>query len=281
MKTLFIADVHLSEKRPKVTKAFLHFLKTEAIHTKALYILGDFFELWVGDDHVTPFNQSIIQALKELTNTGVVVYIMHGNRDFALGKQFFESTGCKFLPDPCVIKLYNHCILLRHGDTLLENNFGYCFYRKIIQCSLIKKLLLALSVKTRLAIARLLSNKNHERRKHTMDEMNPKTNYSSLGHPVQGLYVIQSAGMQNDKIGTQNNTFRVSLKKVIKNMKHHHVNYFFHGHTHKPIIHQFKFNAKTAIRAVPGAWGEFKNNVLVCEPGETMLSLKFSSQKLS
>ncbi len=97
-----------------------------------LYILGDFFEVWIGDDDDAELNQTIIAALKTLTSSNTPVYIMHGNRDFLIGKQFCQQTGCQLLPDPTVINLYGRNVLLMHGDTLCTDDIGYMEFR--LQC---------------------------------------------------------------------------------------------------------------------------------------------------
>src|SRR5690348_2014669 len=106
MTTLFIADLHLEENRAAITEVFLHFLQKTAVHAEALYILGDLFESWIGDDDPTPFHKKIKTALLTLTESGVPVYIIPGNRDFLMGQRFSQETGCRLLPDPTVINLY-------------------------------------------------------------------------------------------------------------------------------------------------------------------------------
>src|SRR5678810_1003227 len=105
MINLFISDLHLEEERPHITELFLQFLENNAKRAAALYILGDFFEVWIGDDNATPFNQSIIRALRKATDRGLPIYCMHGNRDFLLGKNFLRASGCQLLPDEYVINI--------------------------------------------------------------------------------------------------------------------------------------------------------------------------------
>ncbi len=99
MHTLFIADLHLCEKKPKIVNKFLYFLQHHAIHADALYILGDLFDIWIGDDYYTPLHEKIISALKKLTNIGVPCYFIHGNRDFLIGKCFANASGVQLLPE--------------------------------------------------------------------------------------------------------------------------------------------------------------------------------------
>src|ERR1700722_2929573 len=118
MFTLLISDLHLDENRPDITDTFLRFLAGDAKEAEALYVLGDFFESWIGDDNLTPFNRLIISALKKATAMGLPIFLMHGNRDFLLGKSFLAQTGCQLLPDEYVLNLYGTPALLMHGDTL-------------------------------------------------------------------------------------------------------------------------------------------------------------------
>src|SRR5882672_4811503 len=113
-KTLFISDLHLQVEEPRITDIFLRFLQGQARDAQALYILGDLFEVWVGDDDLSAFNMQIIQALKQATDSGLPIYFMRGNRDFLVGKQFAKRTGVKLLADPTVIDLYGVRTLLMH-----------------------------------------------------------------------------------------------------------------------------------------------------------------------
>lgn len=113
---LFISDLHLQEERPDITRAFLQFLEERAPGAQALYILGDFFEVWIGDDGMSDFQRSIAMALAKLAQSGTQVYLMHGNRDFLLGRAFCRLARCQLLKDPTVIELNGHRVLLSHGD---------------------------------------------------------------------------------------------------------------------------------------------------------------------
>lgn len=110
--TLFISDLHLEPDRPDMTQCLLSFLKQQAPQADALYILGDFFEVWIGDDQKSTFHETIITALRQLTAFGFPVYFMHGNRDFLIGERFMKATGCHFLTDPTIIELYGKRVLL-------------------------------------------------------------------------------------------------------------------------------------------------------------------------
>ncbi len=125
MTILFISDLHLDPSRPRVTQAFLQLLQCQASTADALYILGDFFEAWIGDDDDSELNQTVISGLKQLTDTGTPVYVMHGNRDFLLGEHFCQQSGCQLIPDPTVINSGGQSLLLMHGDTLCIDDIKY------------------------------------------------------------------------------------------------------------------------------------------------------------
>ncbi len=128
--SLFISDLHLSADRPEISSAFSEFLATTAARAEALYILGDLFEYWAGDDDIDdPFNQRAIQALAALHSTGVVIYLMHGNRDFLMGKTLAAACGAQMLPDPSLISIHGTPTLLMHGDTLCTDDTDYMAFR--------------------------------------------------------------------------------------------------------------------------------------------------------
>jgi UDP-2,3-diacylglucosamine hydrolase len=132
MTTLFISDLHLDPSRPAVTRAFLQLLEQQARSADALYILGDLFEAWIGDDDDAELNLTVIAALKALSDSGVKLYVMHGNRDFLLGEDFCQRTGCQLLSDPSVVNLYGQDVLLMHGDSLCTDDAEYMAFR--VQC---------------------------------------------------------------------------------------------------------------------------------------------------
>ena len=127
---LFISDCHLCDSRPHITQAFIAFLANTATNAQALYILGDLFEYWAGDDAIaTGLHQPIIQALKKLSATGVQVFLMHGNRDFLLGEEFSSITDIRILPDPSLVTLFGKQVLLSHGDALCTDDIAYQAFR--------------------------------------------------------------------------------------------------------------------------------------------------------
>jgi UDP-2,3-diacylglucosamine hydrolase len=154
--TLFISDLHLEPKRPDITRCFFNFLQNQAPQADALYILGDFFEVWIGDDEDTIFHRSIIAALKQLTDSGLSVYFMRGNRDFLIGQAFIRATGCHLLSDPTRIQLYGKDVLLAHGDALCTADHKHQNFRKYAQNPAYNRFFLWLPLFIRRAISRLL-----------------------------------------------------------------------------------------------------------------------------
>ena len=218
-KTLFISDLHLEENHPEITQEFLKLLANCDSSIDALYILGDLFEAWIGDDHKTPFHQQIIRALKSTTEKGLPIYFMHGNRDFLIGKQFLRETGCKLLSDEEKITLYGTPVLLMHGDTLCTRDIAYLKARKWGHHRLLQFLFLLLPLKIRQKIA---------------DNMRKK----SMQHTQSTAKEIMDV--------TQNEVERV--------MQKHHVHFLIHGHTHRPAIHPFSLNHQSFTRIVLAAW---------------------------
>lgn len=218
-KTIFISDLHLEESQPDITALFFKLLTQAACDAEALYILGDFFEVWIGDDNLTPFNQSIIDALKKATQQGLPIYIMHGNRDFLLGKQFLKKTGCKLLSDETVISLYGVPTLLLHGDTLCTDDVAYLKFRKTARHWFFQKLFLLKSLAKRQAIAT-----RYRKASQAHVEMVPE-------------YIMD-----------------VTQTEVERVMRVHKVQQLIHGHTHRQAIHLLQVDGKPATRIVLGAW---------------------------
>src|SRR3989344_7547309 len=116
--SLFISDLHLDSSRPQTTALFLHFMQNEALKAEALFILGDFFEYWIGDDDRSSFNEHIKAALREAVEKGLPIYFMHGNRDFLISSTFARECGLQLIEEPYLINLYGRPTLLVHGDSL-------------------------------------------------------------------------------------------------------------------------------------------------------------------
>ena len=160
--TLFISDLHLDPERPAITDLFLDFLANRAIGSEAIYILGDLFEAWIGDDDTEPMNQTVCQSLKACVTAGTAIFIMHGNRDFLLGDRFAEQSGCVLLDDPTGIELYGRSALLMHGDLLCTDDTGYMDFRKMVRDPAWQQNLLAKPLDERRRMA--LQTQQHEQR---------------------------------------------------------------------------------------------------------------------
>jgi UDP-2,3-diacylglucosamine hydrolase len=230
MATLFISDLHLSEQRPKIITLFLDFLNTRASKSEALYILGDLFEYWIGDEVGNlPQTQPVIQGLKQLTDAGVPVFIMHGNRDFLLGSKFEKATGCQIIDDPSIVNLNNTRTLLMHGDTLCTDDKDYLKFRSIVRNPDWQAEFLGKSIDERIAMA----NEYREMSKNAMDGKSPEIMDANQD-------AIAGEMLKNDTL------------------------LLIHGHTHRPGKHQFELNGKSATRIVLGDWYE-QGSILSCD----------------
>jgi len=221
MTVLFVSDIHLCPTRPGVTDLFVEFLRVEATKCRELYILGDLFETWVGDDAHSEMNNAVKAELKKLTEKNIPVYLMHGNRDFLLGKQFARETGCTLISDPHPIDISGQTVLLMHGDTLCTEDPKYLKYRKRVRHPLVQYLFTRLPLRSRENIAKKARGKS---KKH------------------------QSRAAEN--------IMDVSMSEVSKIMKKHNAHTLVHGHTHRPAIHNFKLGSELASRIVLSDWDE-------------------------
>jgi len=158
--TLFISDLHLDSQHPEITDTFFYFLEHIAPDAKALYILGDLFEVYIGDDDNSPFMQSITDKLAQFTKTGPPTYVMHGNRDFLIRKKFAKKTGVILIPDPTVITPNNQKILLMHGDSLCTLDIAHQRSRRYSHNWLVQTLCLLLPLKVRKHVATKLRIKS-------------------------------------------------------------------------------------------------------------------------
>jgi UDP-2,3-diacylglucosamine hydrolase len=231
-KILFVSDIHLEEDQPQIADIFLRFLQHEARTADCLYILGDFFEAWVGDDDLTDFHRSIIAALRAATDAGLPIYIMHGNRDFLLGRRFMRATGCRLLPDEMVIDVFGTPTLLMHGDTLCTADTAYLKFRKKTRNWFVQTLFLLKPLKQRQLIAANMRAKSK-------------------------LHTSNAPGYVMD----------VTREEVERVMTKHQVNHLIHGHTHRPAVHEFALENTPATRTVLAAWHD-KGNMLVVENGK-------------
>ena len=216
---LFISDLHISLEKPEITRRFLAFLKNRASKAEAVYILGDLFDAWIGDDDPTPPNRQIRKQFKQLTDSGVQVYFQQGNRDFLLGKKFCEETGVKLLEDTVVIDLYGTPTLLTHGDLLCTDDLPYQAFRVKAHTPEWQQNVLSKPLLLRLIAARWYRLRSYiHKRKKSQEIMD------------------------------------VNQQTVIDIMREHNCLRLIHGHTHRPAIHNFVINGHPAQRFVLAAW---------------------------
>lgn len=222
MATWFISDLHLNPARPDITALFEDFLQNQAASADALYILGDLFDAWIGDDDTSEFALRMQQALRNTTASGVPVYFIAGNRDFLIGSQFSRNTGVTVLPEPSVVDLYGQPTLLLHGDTLCTDDTSYQRFRRIIRWRPLQQLLLALPLSWRMRIANKLRATSKTQQPLTADQLRIM---DVNEHAVREAFLT------------------------------HDVQHLIHGHTHRPAVHQHRLpNGEFAERIVLGDW---------------------------
>jgi len=228
MSTLFISDLHLSPTDSARIQLIVNFLKTETKGVNALYILGDLFNTWLGDDIVPTEFEPLIEQLQRLQQSGIKTYLMVGNRDFMMGKNFAHRAACELLDDTCVIDLYGKKTLLMHGDTLCIDDLAYQRYRKWSRNKLLQWCFLHLSANYRQGVSDKIKQKSRQQKQH------------------------KSAMIMD-----------VNPDEVVRIMKKFDVSQLIHGHTHRPAIHSFYVDGKAVLRLVLGDW-DTQVSVLKC-----------------
>lgn len=222
LTTLFISDLHLCPERPKVNQAFFNFLQTRATKADKLYILGDLFEAWIGDDDPAPLSQQVICALRALTDSGTQLYFLHGNRDFVIGKRFARETGATLLKDHVLVTIGDEQVLVLHGDTLCTDDIAYQKFRRRVRNPLLLSILRHLPLKTR-------QNIGIKGREKSMASNSNK-----------------SASIMD-----------VTPATVTAMMREYSVTTMIHGHTHRPFCHELLLDDGTpARRIVLGDWSD-------------------------
>jgi UDP-2,3-diacylglucosamine hydrolase len=219
--TLFISDLHLDAGEPEAIRRFLGFIEREAHAARELYILGDLFEAWVGDDDDDPRLAPIVAALAGLTRAGVPCAVMHGNRDFLIGPRFCAATGCRLLGDYERIELYGEPVLLTHGDLLCTDDTRYQSLRATLR--------------------------------------NPAWQADFLAKPLAERHEIAAdlRKLSATEIAAKSyDIMDVNPAAVERTMREHDVSLLLHGHTHRPAIHRFSLDGRPAARIVLGAWYE-------------------------
>jgi len=219
MATLFISDLHIDAGRPPILRQFLSFLTMQAAHAEALYILGDLFESWVGDDDPDSAQAAAIQGIRGLTSRGVPCFVMHGNRDFLLSARFCRDSGAELVPDPTIVTLYGERILVMHGDALCTDDRAYQRLRATVRDPDWQRRFLKLPVKARRALAgaaRTGSQAHNAAMEQAITDVNATSVAQALR--VSGLTTL------------------------------------LHGHTHRPAIHAIEVDGRPCTRIVLGDW---------------------------
>lgn len=219
MSTYFISDLHLDASRPEATHAFTAFLHGLPDDTDALYILGDLFESWIGDDDDAELPATIADALRAASARGIALYFMHGNRDFALGRDYAERSGMTLLDDPAVVDLYGDATLLMHGDTLCTDDQAYQAFRAQVR--------------------------------------NPAWLAHMLAQPlaVRRAFAEQArAGSREHTAMSAETIMDVNAEAVADHFRRHDVDVLIHGHTHRPAVHREEVDGRACARIVLGDW---------------------------
>ena len=218
-EVLFISDLHISLEKTEITRRFIHFLQQRATQAKSLYILGDLFDAWIGDDDNTPPNNAIKKALKQLSDSGTAVFLLQGNRDFLLGHDFCQQTGISLLEEYAVIELNGQRTLLTHGDLLCSDDLPYQAFRVKSHSPEWQHNVLCKPLWLRLLAARWYRLRSfwHKRKKNQdIMDVNPQT--------------------------------------VIETLQKHACKTLIHGHTHRPAVHNLLIDGATAQRFVLADW---------------------------
>ncbi len=218
-KHLFISDLHLSPERPDIIQLFIHFLNTRTRDIGSLYILGDLLEYWLGDDDKASGLNDVFSCMKQKADNGLKIYLMHGNRDFLMGEQLAERTGCTLINEPYITEFNNTPVLLMHGDILCTDDVRYQELRLMLR--------------------------------------NPAWQADFLSKPLQERQQMALALRKQSKEETQSkaeNIMDVNTDAVSQAFTENSVPLIIHGHTHRPAIHELTVNKKPVKRIVLGDW---------------------------
>ena len=220
MRTLFIADLHLSENHRHITYALFSFIDKEAKNAETLYILGDMFEVWIGDDEHTPLMDEVAQKLKSFSEKNDCrLFYIHGNRDFMIGKRYAKQSGMTLLPEHTEIDLYGVKTLIMHGDTLCLFDKNYQKLRKVLHNPILQFIFNTLPLKLR----------------------------KRIGWKIRTASQAKKAYKNVEIMGVTEN-------EVLRLMTLHKVQRLIHGHTHQVNTHDFEVNGASAQRFDVGDW---------------------------
>lgn len=239
MTTLFISDLHLDDRRPDTTAWFLEFLHGEAAEAEALYILGDLFEFWLGDDTPSACAVTVRNELSLLRKKGVPCLFMHGNRDFLLKEQYASGAGLALLPEEHVVDLYGEQVLLLHGDSLCTDDVAYQQFRSLVRNPAWQQDFLSKSPEERLQVA------------------------------------LQARDASAEHKGSvEMSIMDVNADEVQKAFIRHGVQRIIHGHTHRPAIHNLTINGEASQRIVLGDWYTQSSVLRVSPDGYELSGMK-------
>lgn len=230
MTTYFISDLHLQASHPELSNGFYRFIEETITDATSLYILGDFFDAWIGDDEDDIFYLSVINKLKSYTDNGLKIYFMHGNRDFLIGKAFAEKTGVTLLNDPTDIQIAGKKIRLMHGDSLCTTDIDYMQFRTQVRNPQWQQHILSLPLEQRRVMAAQLRTQSQSMNSNKAEDIMDV-------NPTDVTAQFEENGAQSTKNDTQSG-----------------IDILLHGHTHRPACHPVKSSNKERI--VLGDWGE-------------------------
>jgi UDP-2,3-diacylglucosamine hydrolase len=236
--TLFISDLHLHASRPDITRTFLGFLARQAREARAIYILGDLFEAWIGDDDTDRHHREVMAALRAFTADGPPCFFLRGNRDFLVGERFAAETGVCLLEEHAILQIEGERVLVMHGDLLCTDDVEYQKFRRRVRKPWLQAAFLALPLGLRRQIAAAARRGSQAR---------------TAGKPEYITDVNQHA--------------------VAAVLRQRGVQHLLHGHTHRPAIHHFLLDGAPATRIVLGAWYEQASMVRWGAAGPELLSL--------
>ncbi|MCG5499960.1 UDP-2,3-diacylglucosamine diphosphatase [Ectothiorhodospira lacustris] len=229
-ETLFISDLHLDKERPHSLRLFERFLQTRVPGADALYILGDLFEYWVGDDDPAPHLDRAFDLLSALSEQGMSLFFVHGNRDFLVGETFARRCGCQLLETETVVELYGTAALIMHGDSLCTDDVDYMAFRTLVR--------------------------------------DPQWQAAFLARPLDRRHAEAEAARARSRSSTRNKSAEitdVNARAVTDALRRHGVQTLIHGHTHRPAIHDLTVAGRPARRIVLPDWYD-TGGLLVCRP---------------